>query len=302
MASPQSLFCISLEVICFFGLIILSAVLNEFIYLRVGGLQPFKRGFFCNDMSIQKPLLKDSVPFEAVIGIGVTFTLFMIVSLECGNQLTKPRREGNAEDEEWDDKKLGSVVIPSWIIRMLHRMAVFLYGIPLLFLIFNVVSVMTGRLTPNFLAVCKPNTTLFDCNEGYITKDVCTGDALDVKRARLSFPSVNTLVAMYCMVFVALSLQAAECLSRTKLLRTALQVAAILGALAVGMSRVKDYSHHWSDVAAGVILGSAAAWLLATKVCGLFDVSKHSLKPYSLLRLDNDADEEREGLTRKSMR
>ncbi|EDO34952.1 predicted protein, partial [Nematostella vectensis] len=216
---------------------------------------PFKRGFFCNDMSIQKPLLKDSVPFEAVIGIGVTFTLFMVSLIEqeiVHNGILGVMGSGMAFN------------MANAFLMMLHRMAVFLYGIPLLFLIFNVVSVMTGRLTPNFLAVCKPNTTLFDCNEGYITKDVCTGDALDVKRARLSFPSVNTLVAMYCMVFVALSLQAAECLSRTKLLRTALQVAAILGALAVGMSRVKDYSHHWSDVAAGVILGSAAAWLLVS--------------------------------------
>ena len=43
-----------------------------------------------------------------------------------------------------------------------------------------------GRLRPHFLAVCKPNYSLFNCTDGYITADVCTGVANQITEARYS--------------------------------------------------------------------------------------------------------------------
>lgn len=38
----------------------------------------------------------------------------------------------------------------------------------------------------------------------------------------------------------------------------------MLLALAAGLSRIRDYYHHWSDVVAGFILGSFAAWFVVS--------------------------------------
>ena len=41
-----------------------------------------------------------------------------------------------------------------------------------------------GGLRPYFITICKPNITLLNCSQGYITEDVCTGDPKDVLEAR----------------------------------------------------------------------------------------------------------------------
>jgi len=41
-----------------------------------------------------------------------------------------------------------------------------------------------GRLRPYFITICKPNNTLLNCSQGYITEDICTGDPKDVLEAR----------------------------------------------------------------------------------------------------------------------
>ena len=43
-----------------------------------------------------------------------------------------------------------------------------------------------GELRPHFLALCKPNMSLVDCSEGYVTNYECTGnDLAAVEKARL---------------------------------------------------------------------------------------------------------------------
>ena len=62
---------------------------------------------------------------------------------------------------------------------------VFLYGtlVNLLFTLF--VKIYVGQLRPHFLAVCKPNMSLINCSDGYITNYECTGTDLEaIERAR----------------------------------------------------------------------------------------------------------------------
>ncbi len=47
-------------------------------------------------------------------------------------------------------------------------------------------KMMVGRLRPHFLAVCKPNYSLFNCTDGFITVDYCTGVAKQIVEARLA--------------------------------------------------------------------------------------------------------------------
>lgn len=53
----------------------------------------------------------------------------------------------------------------------------------------------------------------------------------------------------------------------SKLLRHAVQYAVLLGAWYVGLSRVVDHMHHWSDVAVGFLVG-ALYGVLVVSVAG----------------------------------
>lgn len=74
----------------------------------------------------------------------------------------------------------------SFLSRVFKIIYVFLYGtlVNLLFTLF--IKIYVGQLRPHFLAVCKPNMSLINCSDGYITNYVCTGtDEAAIERARL---------------------------------------------------------------------------------------------------------------------
>ncbi|KAK3747278.1 hypothetical protein QZH41_016859 [Actinostola sp. cb2023] len=254
--STTSMACITLEVLFFFGVIILDVLMYELVYLREGGTKPFKRGFFCNDQDIMKPYRTERLSFAGILAAGTVLSLVMILFIELEMHFKKRREKSN--DSE-DRNKVGPVSIHAGIIRMLHRMGIFGAGMAVLLLFCQVVAILAGRLRPHFLAVCKPNTTLYNCSSGYITRDVCTGDPLLVKRARLSFPSLHTAASAYSLVFVAICLQAVACLKNNQILRLILQGVLILFAMATGLSRISRYYHHWSDVVGGLVLGAVMA-------------------------------------------
>lgn len=100
MAFAGNYMCISIEVICFFGVIIANAVLYEMMYLRHGGVQPFKRGFFCNDRTVMKPYHSENLSFAGTLTSGVIFALTMVrkiiyfynnISLNISHNISKNR-------------------------------------------------------------------------------------------------------------------------------------------------------------------------------------------------------------------
>lgn len=71
------------------------------------------------------------------------------------------------------------------LLRVYKIIFVFLFGtlVNLLFTLF--VKIYVGQLRPHFLAVCKPNMSLINCSEGYITNYECTGtDLAAIEKAR----------------------------------------------------------------------------------------------------------------------
>lgn len=50
--------------------------------LRKGGIQPFKRGFFCNDQSIMKPFIEESTSLAGTLSAGVVIAL-VVVRISC---------------------------------------------------------------------------------------------------------------------------------------------------------------------------------------------------------------------------
>lgn len=62
---------------------------------------------------------------------------------------------------------------------------VFVFGAFLTEIVVDLSKITVGGLRPSFLAVCQANMSQVDCQHGYVTMDVCTGDPYDVKIARL---------------------------------------------------------------------------------------------------------------------
>ena len=72
-----------------------------------------------------------------------------------------------------------------FIPRMISTIIIFVSAALATNVICGLLKLASGELRPNFLAVCQPDTRIFDCRDGYITNaSVCTGDLLKVKNAR----------------------------------------------------------------------------------------------------------------------
>jgi len=81
-----------------------------------------------------------------------------------------------------------------------------------------------------------------------------------IRDVRVSFPSGHSAMAFYGLVFVALLLRHRRWPLPGSLLGPVLQLACVCLAWFVALSRVMDYKHHWSDVAAGSLLGAGTAF------------------------------------------
>ena len=118
----------------------------------------------------------------------------------------------------------------------------------------------SGRLRPHFLSVCQPNWKSLNCSIGYITQDVCTGDTIAVREARLSFPSGHSSLAFYCACFLVFYLHKRGFVIRTlRIIIPGISLVAIILALFTALSRVSDNKHHPTDVLAGSLVGATSA-------------------------------------------
>ncbi|XP_016111281.1 phospholipid phosphatase 1-like, partial [Sinocyclocheilus grahami] len=139
-----------------------------------------------------------------------------------------------------------------YIVCVYKAVGSFVFGAALSQSLTDIAKYTIGRLRPHFLTVCKPHWSLIDCKSGYIENFTCTGDPVIINEGRLSFYSGHSSFSMYCMLFLALYVQSRLRASWARLLRPTLQFSFIAASLYVGLSRVSDYKHHWSDVLTGL--------------------------------------------------
>lgn len=66
---------------------------------------------------------------------------------------------------------------------MFSLIFVFVFGGFLSQIVTDLSKLTVGRLRPSFMAACKANLTGPGC-QGYVTRDVCTGDLFEIKIAR----------------------------------------------------------------------------------------------------------------------
>lgn len=110
---------------------------------------------------------------------------------------------------------------------------------------------MVGRLRPDFLARCLPEVT----ESGSV---ICKqANRYLVEEGRRSFPSGHASTSFAGLSFIAFFLAGQLRIydGTAMALKLAACSSPIVLAIAVTVSRVIDYRHHWHDVAAGGALG-----------------------------------------------
>ncbi|KAJ8262772.1 hypothetical protein COCON_G00152290 [Conger conger] len=249
-------------------------VLLDIICLTLVGLpfailssqhMPFIRGFYCDDDSIKYPRKEDTISYQLLGGVMIPFVVLSLIIGECLSVHLKRI-------------KSKSCIKNDYVAYLYKTIGTFLFGAAMNQSLTDIAKYSIGRLRPHFLDACKPVWENIDCKSGgYIENFTCTGDSTEVQEARVSFYSGHSSFSMYCMVFLALYLQARLRAEWARLLRPTAQFFLIAAAFYVGLSRVSDYMHHWSDVLVGLTHGGVIAIL--TVVC-VSDFFKKSVAPH----------------------
>jgi len=118
-------------------------------------------------------------------------------------------------------------------------------------LLTGVLKVSVGRLRPDFLARCEPVALQ------------CTGDPVEVREGRLSFPSGHSSLSFAGGTYLSLYLwgKLSPLGGRHWLWKVPVLLLPVAAATLVAWSRVRDRRHHWEDVLGGGLIGFGSAVL-----------------------------------------
>lgn len=211
----------------------------------------FQRGFFCNDDSIRYPYKEDTISYELLAAIVIPLSIIIIIL-------------GEALSVYFNRVQSNGFIRNQYVATLYKAIGTFIFGAAASQSLTDIAKFTIGRLRPHFLDVCKPNWSKINCSAGYIVNFVCEGDPVKSSEARLSFYSGHSSFSMYCMLFLALYLQSRMRGDWARLLRPTIQFGLVAVSIYVGLSRVSDYKHHWSDVLIGLIQGAIVAVLIVS--------------------------------------
>ncbi|XP_074667824.1 phospholipid phosphatase 1 [Strix aluco] len=250
---------VALDVVCVLLAGLPFAILNS---RRI----PFQRGVFCSDESIRYPYKEDTISYKLLAGIIIPFSIIVIIL-------------GETLSVFYNNLHSNSFVRNNYIATIYKAIGTFIFGAAASQSLTDIAKYSIGRLRPHFLAVCQPDWTRINCSLGYIENFSCQGDKAKINEGRLSFYSGHSSFSMYCMLFLALYLQARMKGDWARLVRPTLQFGLIAASIYVGLSRVSDYKHHWSDVLTGLIQGAVVAVLIVVYVSDFFKVRGCTFQP-----------------------
>ncbi|XP_075039677.1 phospholipid phosphatase 1 isoform X2 [Mixophyes fleayi] len=221
----------------------------------------FKRGFFCSDDSIRYPYKEDTISYQLLAAIMIPCTILIIIL-------------GEVLSVFYNRLQSNGFVRNHYVATIYKAIGTFIFGAAVSQSLTDIAKYTIGRLRPHFLDVCKPNWSKINCSAGYIVDFVCEGDPVKSSEGRLSFYSGHSSFSMYCMLFLALYLQSRMRGDWARLIRPTVQFGLVAVSIYVGLSRVSDYKHHWSDVLTGLIQGAIVAVLIVVYVSDFFKNKK----------------------------
>ncbi|XP_035271222.1 phospholipid phosphatase 2-like [Anguilla anguilla] len=213
--------------------------------------RPYQRGVYCDDESIRYPLRPDTITHGLLAAVTISCTVIIISSGEAYLVYSK--------------KIYSNSDFNQYVAALYKVVGTFLFGAAVSQSLTDLAKFTIGRPRPNFIAVCAPKVC-----QGYMPQINCTGPPRAVTESRLSFYSGHSSFGMYCMLFLALYVQARLVAKWARLLRPTIQFFLVAFALYVGYTRVSDYKHHWSDVLVGLLQGALIAVLNVRYVSDFF--------------------------------
>ncbi|XP_034870322.1 phospholipid phosphatase 1 isoform X3 [Mirounga leonina] len=179
---------VALDVLC----VLLASM--PMAVLSLSQINPFQRGFFCKDNSIQYPYHDSTITSTvlSIVGLGLPISSMII---------------GEALSVYYNLLHSNSFIRNNYIATIYKAIGTFLFGAAASQSLTDIAKYSIGRLRPHFLDVCDPDWSKINCSVGYIENYICRGNAHKVKEGRLSFYSGHSSFSMYCMLFVAVSTQ-----------------------------------------------------------------------------------------------
>ncbi|XP_066134632.1 phospholipid phosphatase 2 isoform X4 [Saccopteryx bilineata] len=217
---------------------------------------PYKRGFYCGDDSIKYPYRPDTITHGLMAGVTITTTIILVSTGEAYLVYT--------------DRLYSRSNFNNYVAAVYKVLGTFLFGAAVSQSLTDLAKYMIGRLRPNFLAVCDPDWSRVNCSIYVQVEKVCRGSPANITESRLSFYSGHSSFGMYCMMFLALYVQARLCWKWARLLRPTVQFFLVAFALYVGYTRISDHKHHWSDVLVGLLQGALVAGLTVRYISDFF--------------------------------
>ncbi|XP_068095518.1 phospholipid phosphatase 3 isoform X1 [Hyperolius riggenbachi] len=235
-----------------------------FLIIESNQIQPYRRGYYCDDESIKYPLKRGETINDAVLSaVGILISILAIIVGECFRIYYLKERSY-------------SFIQNPYVSALYKQVGCFIFGCAISQSFTDIAKVSIGRLRPHFIEVCKPDPSTVECSLGYVVGYVCTGDASKVMEARKSFFSGHASFSMYTMLYLVFYLQARFTWRGARLLRPLLQFTLVMMAFYTGLSRVSDHKHHPTDVLAGFVQGALVAYCIVFYVSDLFKPRKKS--------------------------
>ncbi|CAM5135875.1 unnamed protein product [Eretmochelys imbricata] len=259
--------------ICLDLLCLLMAGL-PFLIIETSTIQPYQRGFYCNDESIKYPLKTGETINDAVLcAAGILIAILAIIT-------------GEFYRIHYLKEKSRSFIQNPYVAALYKQVGCFAFGCAISQSFTDIAKVSVGRLRPHFLEVCNPDFSVIDCSKGYIQNYTCRGNDSRVQEARKSFFSGHASFSLYTMLYLVLYLQARFTWRGARLLRPLLQFTLIMMAFYTGLSRVSDHKHHPTDVLAGFAQGALVAYCIVFYVSDLFKPKMKTSLPPPPIRKD----------------
>lgn len=266
----------------FFAILILVyPMLHIYVFLQ-GDMEPYKRGFFCNDNSIKYPNLPEEITVGECVLIWSCIVILLVPAIEFLHITVFEHTEG---PRVWR--------IP-WVFIELYRvLGYFALGALCTLLTTEMAKYKIGRLRPYFLSVCQVPLDEATCkdehgNYKYVLDYDCAGDDHEVREASKSFLSGHSSFSFYCAAFLVVYIHAR--LSRLpttepkkpyrtfkiifrglKIVRPFLQFGIFCLAFYIALTRISDYKHHPGDVVMGAFVGLCFASIILFFLMDLFN-------------------------------
>uniref|UniRef100_A0A914UIT1 Phosphatidic acid phosphatase type 2/haloperoxidase domain-containing protein n=1 Tax=Plectus sambesii TaxID=2011161 RepID=A0A914UIT1_9BILA len=250
-------------------------------YLRLFG-SPYRRGYICNDQSLQYPYLEYSIATLqiAIFGSALSLTIVILCEIMIAFFWESRSRKSSLPRHQIKYSICNINVHFIWI-RLYKYAEYFGLGSFAGLLLMDVTKFFTGVHRPHFFDVCHPKPIgVPDCSENefhrYIDQYECTNTNYSpflVMDAHMSFYSGHAAFAFYMAVYVVLYLQARvhPYISKySPMFLPLLQFLLIVLATYISFSNFTDNKHHATDIFCGIVVGNLFAVIICVYLMKLF--------------------------------